>query len=201
MRRKLAPRAFAVTLMMLALVQTGCSTMNNTEKGVGLGGLLGAGVGTAIGAVTGNPRTGAVVGGLAGAGIGGIIGNDTDRTEKKQTDANVAAASYAYDQAQPARIDEIVQMAKNGQSDRVIVNHIRQSHMRFTLSAADLNYLKTNGVPDTVIVEMQTPNYPVGAGRTRQPVVVVREPVYVREAPPVVFVQPFGYGYGHCRQW
>ena len=32
---------------------TGCSTMSNTEKGVGLGGLVGAGLGTAVGAATG----------------------------------------------------------------------------------------------------------------------------------------------------
>ncbi|MBN9517626.1 OmpA family protein, partial [bacterium] len=66
------------TLLMLAVLSAGaggCSTMNNTEKGVGLGGLVGAGLGTAVGAATGNPKTGAVVGGLVGAGAGGLVGN------------------------------------------------------------------------------------------------------------------------------
>ena len=46
-------------------------------------------------------------------------------------------------------------MAKNGQSERVIVNHILQCRMRFLLNAEELNDLKANGVPDPVIVEMQ----------------------------------------------
>ena len=52
----------------------GCSTMNQTEKGVLGGGAIGAGVGTLIGHATGNPKTGAVVGGLLGAGVGGTAG-------------------------------------------------------------------------------------------------------------------------------
>jgi len=193
MRRLIAPAAF----VLLILGQTGCSTMNNTEKGVGLGGLLGAGVGTAIGAATGNPKTGAVVGTLAGAGLGGIFGNDVDPTEKKQAEANVAAASYAYDQAQPGRIDEIVLMAKNGQSERVIINHIHQNRLRFVLTAVELNDLKANSVPDAVIVEMQnSTRRAVGTPHPRPVIVheevIYREPVYIRRAPPpVIFVDPY----------
>ena len=191
--------AFAIAIS--ALGQTGCSTMNNTEKGVGLGGLVGAGVGTAIGAATGNPKTGAVVGTLAGAGIGGIIGNDVDRADNKEKDRQGVVAAHAYAEAQPNRVDEVVQMAKNGQSDRVIINHIRQNRMRFVLNANDLNYLKASSVPDGVIVEMQNAGEPAP-----RPVVVVREPVYVRPAPPpVIIMDPYGPpGFGmhyHHRRW
>ena len=176
--------ALAIGLSVLAFASTGCTALSNTEKGVGLGGLIGAGVGTAVGAASGNPRTGAVVGGLLGAGAGGLIGNDIDREEKHR--ATDEAAGRAYDRAQPARIDEIIRMAKNGQSERVIVNHIRQSRMRFALSADDLNDLKANGVPDAVIVEMQNTAEPSP--------VIVREPVYIRRGPPpVIFVEPYGY--------
>lgn len=197
MRRLIVPAAFA----LLILGQTGCSTMNNTEKGVGLGGLIGAGVGTAIGVATGNPKTGAVVGTLAGAGIGGIIGNDVDRADNKEKDRQGVVAAQAYAEAQPNRVDEVVQMAKNGQSDRVIINHIRQNRMRFVLSANDLNYLKASSVPDSVIVEMQNAGEPAP-----RPVVVVREPVYIRQPPPpVIIMDPYGPpGFGmhyHHRRW
>ena len=171
-------RTLAFAIAILALAQTGCSTMSNTEKGIGLGAAGGAGVGALVGG-----KPGAIIGGLVGAGAGGLIGNDVDRVEKK--DKEIAAAGYAYDQAQPARIEEIVTMAKNGQSERVIIAFIRQNRMHFTLSANDLNYLKQNAVPDGVIVEMQS-----GGGPGPRPVVIVREPVY--GPPPVVFVEPYG---------
>ena len=123
------------------------------REGHRVGRLFGAEVGTAVGVASGDPRTGAVVGGLLAAGAGGWIGNDIDRDDKHR--AADEAAGRAYDRAQPSRIDEIVRMAKNGQSERVIVNHIRQSRMRFLLNAEELNDLKANGVPDPVIVEMQ----------------------------------------------
>ena len=198
-------RLFAFAIAVLALAQTGCSSMNNTEKGVGLGGLLGAGVGTAIGVATGNPRAGAVIGGLTGAGVGGLVGNEADRTERKEKDKEIAAAGYAYDQAQPARIEEIVTMAKNGQSDRVIINHIQQNRMHFALGASDLNYLKQNAVPDTVIVEMQNAGERVAVRQPRP--VIVREQIIVRDPyygppPGVVLVGPYGHcGHHGYRRW
>ncbi len=193
MRSKLAPIAFAMGLAVIASAQTGCSTMSNTEKGVGLGAVGGTVIGTVIGAATGNPKTGAVIGGLAGAGVGGLIGDDIDHTEKKKKDRQEIAAAAAYSDAQPTRIDEVVQMVKNGQSDRVVINHIRQNRMRFVMNANDLNYLKQCNVPDTVIVEMQNGSPPVVAAP--RPViireqVIVREPIYYVPPPPVMYVEP-----------
>src|SRR5262245_42917254 len=81
---------------------TGCSTMSNTEKGVGIGGLLGAGVGTAVGAATGNPKTGAVVGGLLGAGVGGAVGADQDRQDKERAEVRQAVAAANQPAPEPA---------------------------------------------------------------------------------------------------
>ena len=81
-------RTLAFAIAIFALGQTGCSTMNNTEKGIGLGAAGGAGVGALVGG-----KTGAIVGGLVGAGAGGLIGNDVDRSEKK--DKEIAAAGCA----------------------------------------------------------------------------------------------------------
>jgi len=42
------------TALLPALVAGGCASMTNTEKGVGVGGALGAGTGALIGSATGH---------------------------------------------------------------------------------------------------------------------------------------------------
>jgi hypothetical protein len=173
--------------------------MNNTEKGTLAGGAIGAGAGTLVGAATGNPKTGAVVGGLLGAGVGGIMGNQEDKKERNEAHAQQVAATQAYVDAQPQRMNEVIDLARSGQSEQVMINHIRSNHMTFVLSSTDLNTLKANGVPDRVIAEMQAPPQQVVV----QPrPVIVRQPVYVDPyGPPAIVVAPrpyYGYGY---RRW
>jgi hypothetical protein len=166
------------TLAGVIVATTGCSTMNNTERGVLTGGAIGAGLGTAIGSLAGDAGTGAVVGGLLGGGLGGIAGNDKDQAEARQAENRQAAREYEYAAAQPNRIWEVVDLTKQGHDPQTIINHIRKNQMRFDLSVADLNTLKSNGVSSQVINEMQTGS----------PVVSVAPPrtVVVREEVPVV---------------
>ena len=195
MRRTL----LTVGLLTVAVAgNTGCSTMNNTEKGVGLGGALGAGVGTIIGGATGNPKTGALAGALIGGATGGIIGNDMDKKEAREATARHDQAVQQYADAQPQRLAEVVELSKK-QSEQVVLNHIRANNMRFHLSVADLDYLKSNGVADRVIAEMQTGGSPtVTRVSTVAPparTVVVREQVLVPTydpfwGPPPVIVAP-----------
>lgn len=56
-------------------------------------------------------------------------------------------------------ITDVVQFAKQGVSDDVIVNRIRQSQSTFSLSPADLAMLKENKVSDRVINEMILARY------------------------------------------
>jgi hypothetical protein len=165
-----------------SLWATGCSTMDNTEKGVGLGGLIGAGAGTAIGAATGNPKTGAVVGGLLGAGVGGAIGADADREERKEVRQAQAAANA---QAQLGMMD-VVKMCQQNVDPNVIINQIRNTGSTFNLSNGDIEYLTQCNVPPQVIAAMQA----------ARPGVLVRpvRAVYVQDPPPVVFV-------GGYRRW
>jgi len=195
MRRKLLLRVVTVGAMMaVAAGNTGCSTMNNTEKGVGLGGAIGAGAGALIGSASGNPKTGAVIGGLLGAGAGGVIGNDVDRKDARDASIRQDRANQAYAYAQPERLAEVVAMAKGGQSEVVMLNHIRTHGMQFNLSIADLGYLKSNGVSDRVIAEMQTGGSPPLTRGAAPRTVVVREevPVIVREQ---VIVPAYGRHY------
>lgn len=169
--------------LVFAAGSGGCSTMNNTEKGAGIGGALGAGTGLAIGAATGNPKTGALVGGLLGGGVGAAIGNDADRQEKerreiRQTNAAIAAANAQ----QKMGMMDVVRMVQAGHSDAVIVNEIRNTGSTFQLSPADLDYLKSCNVPDSVIIAMQNAR--------PQPVVVRPRPVVVHEQPAVIYERP-----------
>jgi len=199
MRRKLLLRVVTVGAMMaVAVGNTGCSTMNSTENGTLGGGAGGAVLGTLIGGATGNPKTGAVLGAIGGAVAGGVIGNNMDRKDARDAAVRQDRANQAYAYAQPERLAEVVAMAKGGQSEVVMLNHIRTHGMQFNLSIADLDYLKSNGVPDRVIAEMQTGGAPavtrVAPPQTRT--VVVREQVLVPTydpywgPPPVIIAQP-----------
>jgi hypothetical protein len=173
-------------LLLLAGLSTGaggCSTMNNTEKGVGLGGLVGAGLGTAVGAATGNPKTGAVVGGLVGAGTGGVIGNSIDREDQQKREviqATAAANAANAAAAQRMGITDVIHMAQQGHDEQVIINQIRNTGSTYTLTPSDLDFLRQNNVPSRVILEMQN----------ARPLAVGPRPVYVRQAPAVIYHEP-----------
>ena len=194
-------------MLAVAAGSTGCSTMSNTEKGMGIGGALGAGVGTAIGAATGNPKTGAVVGGLVGAGIGGAAGSEADERDRERAYskemAQVQQATAVADARKMGLID-VVQMNQQGIAPNLIVNQIRSTGSTFSLSAADLNYLNEQHVPNEVIAAMQQaqpgPTVMRGGPRTvvvREPEMVVYERPYYRRP---VYVAP-AFGVTYVRHW
>jgi hypothetical protein len=201
-------------LVGLTAASGGCSHFDNTEKGVGLGALAGAGAGTLIGAATGNPKTGAVVGGLLGAGAGGAIGNGMDRADQQKREERQASVAVAQAQAVQAQanqqrmgIIDVVQMAQAGHDEQVIVNQIRNTGSTFQLSPNDLDFLKQNNVPPGVIVAMQNARpAPVVYGGRPRTVVVREEPTVIyREPPPVVVYGPpppvFVGGMYYHRRW
>src|SRR5437764_14726151 len=112
-RHSLAP------VVLLGLLVSGCESMSNTEKGVGLGGALGAGTGALIGKATGHTGAGALIGAGVGAVSGGLVGNAIDKSEEK-TAAMVAAANNPP--RGPLGITDVAQMAQSHISDEVIVS-------------------------------------------------------------------------------
>jgi hypothetical protein len=171
------------------LFTCGCSSMSNTEQGVGLGGLIGAGTGAAIGSATGHTGAGALIGAGVGAVSGGLIGHAVDESDKK-TDAKIAAAT-AVPQG-PMGITDVVYLAQQHVSDDVIITQIRTTRSVFQLSANDTVWLKQQGVSDAVIQEMLAT-----AGRYYRGVYTVAPaypaPVYVEPPPPVAVGVGFGY--------
>ena len=169
----------------LLLLGAGCQNMNNTEAGALGGGVIGAAFGTLVGAVCHNPLAGAAIGGVTGATAGGLMGHSEDRRE-----ARAAAAAQAYAASHPPlSLSDIASMAQNHISDGVIINQIRTTNSTYNLTAEQITWLKSQGVSDAVVYEMQI----------RQGVLVQPAPVYVVEpGQPSVGV---GVGVGVGRRW
>jgi hypothetical protein len=185
-------------LVLPFLLASGCESMSNTEKGVGLGGLLGAGTGALIGKATGHTGAGALIGAGVGAVSGGLVGHAVDETDKKN-EARIAAATAAAAPVQgPLGVTDIVQMAQSHISDGVIISQIRSTGSVFNLSANDTIWLKQQGVSDVVVQEMlASANRAPRRVYTATP--VYTQPVYVYESPPPVV--GVGFGYTHYRRW
>jgi len=171
----------ALAIAALLPFATGCSTMSNTGKGALAGGAIGAGTGALIGqAAGGKAGPGAVIGGAIGALTGGAIGNEEDRREREVLHDRVhQAEAQAAATRNHLGIADVMQLAKDGQSDDIIINQIRTTGSTYDLSTEDLRMLRANGVSDTVIKEMQhhRPN-------------AYRRPRYVAGPPPVIYGPP-----------
>jgi hypothetical protein len=189
------PKRLSNALILSILFACGCSSMSETEKGTGLGGLIGAGTGALIGNATGHTGAGALIGAGVGAVSGGLIGHAVDECDKK-TDVKIAAAAA---QQGPMGITDVVYLAQQHVTDEVIISQIRSTHSMFQLSAGDTVWLKQQGVSDAVVQEMlATANrYP---RRVYSAAPVYSQPVYVVEPPPPVAVG-FGFGYSHYGRW
>ncbi len=176
-------------LAFLPLLATGCSGMNNTERGALAGGGIGGLIGTGIGAVTGHAGAGAAIGAGTGALLGGLAGSDADRDDRR---AKQYAAAHP-----PMGIADVVSMTHNHISEEIIIRQIDTTNSAFQLTSDDIVYLRSQGVSDRVIGFMQ-------ARRVAQvqPVRQVREIYYVEQPPPVAVGFGFSSGpyYGHrCR--
>ncbi len=77
----------AVSVLSVALVLSGCSSLNNTAKGgligSGAGAALGAGIGALIGKDGKSTAIGAAIGTAVGATTGAIIGKQMDKAAEK----------------------------------------------------------------------------------------------------------------------
>lgn len=218
--RTLNLRRFGILALMaiVAAAGTGCSTMNNTERGAVGGGVVGTALGTAVGAATGRPLLGAAIGAGAGTATGALLGNEADKQERRDKDTAQAvqlanAQAQAQAQAQRIGVADVISLSRAQQSDQVIINQIRTTRSTFQLTVSDLEMLKNNGVSQAVIAEMQaSPPLPTALPPAR---VVVRDQpstVIYESGPPAVVVRPapvyvgpppprYYYGGGYYRRW
>jgi uncharacterized membrane protein len=211
MRTDRVYRAGILATLLGGLCCAGCSTMNNTEKGAVGGGVAGTAIGTAIGAATHHPLLGAAVGAATGTAGGALVGNSVDRDEQRVKDIQQSqAVAVAQAQAQAAQqrmgLADVIKLSQQGLDDQLIINQIRSTGSTFQLTTSDLGMLKTNGVSDRVIAEMQVRSAPPPV-----PTRVIAAPppgavIYDVPPPPgavIVTAAPGYWYYGGCyyRRW
>lgn len=66
-------------LVLLALISSGCKSLNRTQKGAAIGTAGGGAIGAVIGRAAGNTALGAIIGATVGGVTGAVIGNKMDK--------------------------------------------------------------------------------------------------------------------------
>ncbi len=146
-----------ITLPALLALAAGCEHMNNTEKGAVVGGAGGAGLGAIIGHQTGNRDLGALIGGGAGALMGGAMGKAKDNAEERDMYARHAQHQEAQRKFEQQAMNnyDVIKLAQNGMSDRIIVNEIKRRGGIFDMTTDGLIQLRQGNVSEHVIEAMQ----------------------------------------------
>jgi len=72
-------RISLIMLFSVALIVSGCSSWNKTQKGAVAGTAAGGAMGAVIGKASGNTALGAIIGAAVGGTTGAIIGNQMDK--------------------------------------------------------------------------------------------------------------------------
>lgn len=184
-------RIICLIVSIITVSFTGCATHEGT--GAAIGGALGAGTGTLIGAASGHAGAGALIGGGIGALGGALVGREEDKAERREMVRQASASSSG-----PMSTGDVLYMTSQGVSEDNIIAQIRNTRTRFVLTTDDLVNLKNQGVSPRVMQVMQESQ--------RLPA----QRIIVREPPPVVYVEPyppppvsigFGYHHYHRRGW
>jgi len=138
-----------VFCLILVLTSAGCQT-NKTRvaEGAVIGGLLGATAGGVIGHQSGHGGEGAAIGAAAGALGGALVGSQIEKPGQTSSASQTASANQMT-------IQQIVDLTKQGVNEAVIIDRIRMTNSKFTLTASDIDYLKQEGVSQNVINAMQ----------------------------------------------
>jgi outer membrane protein OmpA-like peptidoglycan-associated protein len=73
----------STTIVALAAVLSGCSSLNQTQRGAVIGAGAGGAVGAAVGAATGSTARGAIIGAAVGGVAGAVIGSQMDKQREE----------------------------------------------------------------------------------------------------------------------
>ena len=78
-------------IALVALILSGCKSMNKTQKGAVIGTAGGGAIGAVIGKAAGNTALGAIIGAAVGGATGAVIGHKMDK-QAKEIEAKVPGA-------------------------------------------------------------------------------------------------------------
>lgn len=136
-----------IGIIFLIAATAGCQNSDTkATEGAVIGGLLGATAGGVIGHQSGHGLEGAGIGAAAGALTGALVGSNI----KKQPQQTTSATNPSQ-----LTMQEIVDMSKQGVHESVIVDKIRLTNSKFSLTPQEIDYLKQQGVSQNVINAMQ----------------------------------------------
>lgn len=128
--------------------------LTSCESKTGTGALAGAGVGALAGGLIGGNATGALIGGAVGAAGGALIGAALDAQDRENLQQNSPQTLQRIDNREQLSIYDVEAMAKNGLSDDVIIEQIKNTKSVFYLTSDQIIELKQAGVSEKVIQYM-----------------------------------------------
>lgn len=131
------------TLIVLSLV--GC------ESKAGTGALIGAGVGTGVGALISPTPAGALIGAGVGAAAGGLIGASLDNEDRHALDNSSPQTLQKVDRGEQLSIEDVKKMSEAGISEEKIIATIHSTGSIYHLSTSDVEELKNAGVSQRII--------------------------------------------------
>lgn len=196
----------ALASVILIVAASGCQTYRpNATAGGLLGGTTGGLIGAAIGSHEGKTGEGALIGAVAGGLTGATIGNQADQENARQQQFENAQAIQARQAA--VTVSEVIQMSQSGLGEEVIINQIHTNGIASRPVTDDLIQLKSAGVSDSVIQELQSGGPPVSATYPRHPNYypanqrIYVDPHYppVCPAPPIIYHAPRRHPPRHAR--
>lgn len=191
-RHALATPRLATLAIFITIAAGGCMSPYHTDQGALFGGLGGAGIGAVVGNALGNPAAGAIVGAGAGALTGAAVGAGMDNIEAK----NRAMIEARLGRSLPpgsVTTSDVIAMSQGQVEPEVIAEHIRLNGMVAPPTAADLIYLKEQGVHPSVVRAMQTPPARPAAYATPPGPAVIERHYYGDPGPPYWY-----YGASYC---
>jgi len=151
---------FCFSLMALSL---GCqNTKTHAVEGGVIGGVVGAAAGGIIGHQMHRGAEGAAIGAAAGILGGALIGGQMEKQPVQPAAGQQGGQPTAQNAVQPQAVNpnqltiqQIGDLARQGINENVIIDKIRLTNSRFSLTASDISYLKQQGVSQKVIDVMQ----------------------------------------------
>lgn len=189
----------ATALCLFAVTATftsgGCMSPYHSDQGALFGGLGGAGLGAVVGNALGNTAAGAIIGAGAGTLAGAAVGSGMDNIEAK----NRAMIESRLGRALPSgnvTTSDVIAMSQAQVEPEVIAEHIRLNGMVAPPTAADLIYLKEQGVSPAVVRAMQTPPARPAAYNAPPGPAVIERHYYGDPYPPYYY---YGASYCHPR--
>jgi len=149
--------SFIVLSFAVMFLSLGCqNTKTRAVEGGVIGGLVGAAAGGIVGHQSGHGGEGAAIGLAAGALTGAVIGSQINKPQEGQPQAQGATQQQAQvSNPNQMTMQQIIDLSKQGVHESVIVDKIRLTNSKFSLTQADVVSLKQQGVSQKVIDAMQ----------------------------------------------